>query len=56
MIHGADTEILSLGVTMTDLNYKAPKKAEKAQPEDIVMGIIAVSLWVIIVIGWIGAA
>lgn len=41
---------------MTDLNYKAPKKHEKAQPEDVAMGIIAAVLWVIIVIGWIGAA
>lgn len=40
---------------MTDLNYKAPKKAEKAQPEEIAAGIIAAVLWIVIVIGWIGA-
>lgn len=40
---------------MIDLSYKVQKKAEKAQPEDIVMGVIAVVLWIVIVIGWIGA-
>ena len=40
---------------MIDLNRKATPKPEKAQPEDIVMGVIAVILWVVIMIGWIGA-
>ena len=40
---------------MIDLNRKATPKPEKAEPDEIVMGAIAVSLWIVIVIGWIGA-
>ena len=40
---------------MIDLNRKATPKPDKAQPEEILCGILAVAIWVIIMVGWIGA-
>lgn len=40
---------------MIDLNYKPKQKPQKAQPEEIAVGIIAAVIWIAIVIGWIGA-
>lgn len=40
---------------MIDLNYKPKQKPQKMQPEEIAAGVIAAVIWVIIMIGWIGA-
>ena len=40
---------------MIDLSYKPKKEPRQAEPEEVVMGAIAVILWIVIVIGWIGA-
>ena len=40
---------------MIDLNMKPKPKPEKTEPEEIVMGVIAVVLWVVIVFGWMSA-
>ena len=40
---------------MIDLNMKPKQKREEIQPEEIAMGVVAVILWVVIVLGWMGA-
>ena len=40
---------------MIDLNMKRKPEQKKTEPEEIAMGIIAVVLWTVIVLGWIGA-
>lgn len=40
---------------MVDLSYKAPKKAEKIQPEEIACAVIAIALWITIAVLFVGA-
>lgn len=40
---------------MIDLNRKPAPKTENTEPEGIAMILIAAALWIIIMIGWIGA-
>lgn len=40
---------------MIDLSYKPKPKQEKTQPEEIFCGVIAAVIWIVIVIGWVGA-
>ena len=40
---------------MIDLNMKPKPVEKKTEPEEIAMTIVAVVLWTVIVLGWIGA-
>lgn len=40
---------------MIDLNMKPKAKPQKTEPEEIAMFIVAAVLWIVIVLGWIGA-
>ena len=39
---------------MIDLSYEPKKQPEKDSPEEIAIVIVAVVLWAVIALGWIG--